>query len=62
MRNAKLDRKPVIALITAAALLIAISANTDAATGTSVTTSIDSNVEQNTGEQNSKAFLPPVTS
>lgn len=33
MRNAKLDRKPVIALITAAALLIAISANTAAATG-----------------------------
>ena len=33
MRNAKLDKKPVIALITAAALLIAISANTAAATG-----------------------------
>lgn len=53
MRNAKLDNKPVIALITAAALLIAISANTAAATGDSdITRVTQSKHKQGNGREN----------
>ena len=53
MRNAKLDRKPVVALITAAALLIAISANTAAAEGDSDSTRVTQSMhKQGDGREN----------
>lgn len=57
MRNAKLDKKPVIALITAAALLIAISANTAAATGDTDSARVtQSKHKQGDGRENAKVI------